>query len=97
MSNHQELDQKRAIAQGVLDRAETDEAFLASLRSDPVGVLTAAGLDVPSAEAMADAAMADASGYAAPRQDCKANCDTITCILTITLFCRDLRTFATGR
>lgn len=44
MSDDQELTLIRATAESVLDRARNDEAFLTSLRNDPVAALAAAGL-----------------------------------------------------
>jgi hypothetical protein len=68
MADEAEITAARAAADAVLERARTDEAFSAQLRADPVGVLTAAGIDPDAAEHFAGellpADAPDVSGFA---------------------------------
>jgi hypothetical protein len=78
-----ELQQVRAIAESVLARASTDEAYLASLRADPVAVLAAAGLsDVDARQIGLDEwQYEEVSGFKA--KECQMTCDRWTCKITI--------------
>ena len=87
MSSDEELAQKRAITEGVLTKARTDAGYLASLRDDPISVLTSAGLDVTSAQELNELVSPDTTGF---RQ-----CDRVTCIAWVTFLCGNWVTWST--
>lgn len=83
--SEEELNQIRAAAESVMERARNDEAFLAELREDPITVLQAAG--VPEGEArqigLDELTFGDEEVAGFAKAACKATCDRYSCIVSI--------------
>lgn len=71
----QSLEHLRSTVQGIMDRVKTEEGYGAVLKKDPVGTLTAAGVDKGLAEYIATEELteekAEVSGY--------QRCDRYSC------------------
>ncbi len=75
------LEDFRAAAQAVADRAKNDPDFQAQLLNDPMGTLTAAGVPQEVAQQLVDSdAEPEVSGYAMPIGGCNdTTCWTSGC------------------
>lgn len=80
------IDELRATADRVLERAREDEGYKAQLLADPVSTLVAAGLSRSVAEHVVldefTEEDADTSGHRPRGGGGYGGCDTITCIVT---------------
>lgn len=82
MSADNELDQIRAAAEGVLERARNDEAYRASLVEDPVSALVAAGVPQDAAERIGLNDWRDENAETEGFQRWNG-CDRWTCVVSI--------------
>lgn len=75
------LEDFRATAQAVADRAKNDSQYQAALLNDPVGVLTAAGVSPEVASQLVGTeAESDVQGYSMPTDGCNdTTCWTSGC------------------
>jgi hypothetical protein len=75
----QGLEHLRSTVQTIIDRVKTEEGYGAKLKKDPVGTLTAAGVDKGLAQYIATEELntddSEVSGY----QRCSATCDRYSC------------------
>ena len=88
MADELSTDEARALVEQVLEQARGDEAFLASLREDPVGVLQTAGLPESAANHVAtdELQLADVQGLMKGGGGCPRftyMCDGFTCLVSI--------------
>jgi hypothetical protein len=78
-----DLNTIRTQLNGVIERAKSDPAFLAQLKSDTVGTLQAAGIPHGAAGELSDQMGFDGgevSGYM--KAECGYTCDRYSCIAT---------------
>lgn len=84
--NDGQVEQLRSKVSEVLEHAKSDATYLAQLRRDPEGTLSAAGL--PEAAVIHVIRETDLGGDVAGymfdpiSDDCQYTCDTVTCIVT---------------
>lgn len=83
MSEEASIDQIRTAAEGVLERARSDEGYRASVIADPVAALAAAGVPADAAEHIGIGEWADANADAQGFMRGSGACDRWTCIISI--------------
>ncbi|HEY7035494.1 MAG TPA: hypothetical protein VH482_29405 [Thermomicrobiales bacterium] len=73
-----DLEQYRAKAEELVQRAERDPAFAAQAKADPLGTLTAAGIPEDASRQMLAGGLSEVSGY----RMSEGGCADTTCWVT---------------